>query len=99
VGTGEANARNSVSWGDGIYLSRDGGKTWQHAGLKESRHVGKILVHPKQPSTAYVAALGHLWGPNKERGVFKTTDGGKTWQHALARSEEHTSELQSLAYL
>ncbi len=88
VGTGEANARNSVSWGDGVYRSGDGGKTWQHRGLKESHHVAKIVVHPREPDTAYVAALGHLWGKNKERGVFKTTDGGKTWQHSLDLGDE-----------
>jgi photosystem II stability/assembly factor-like uncharacterized protein len=79
AGTGEANARNSVSCGDGVYKSADGGKTWQNMGLKDSHHVGRIVIHPKDPDTVYVAALGHLWGPNKERGVFKTTDGGKTW--------------------
>lgn len=89
VGTGEANARNSVSWGDGVYKSRDGGKTWQHLGLKETQHIGRIVLHPTDPQIAYVAALGRLWGSNRERGVFKTSDGGKTWQHVLAINE-HT---------
>jgi photosystem II stability/assembly factor-like uncharacterized protein len=80
VGTGEANARNSVSWGDGVYQSVDGGKTWKHRGLKETRHIGKIVIHPKDPDTVYVAALGHVWAPNTERGLFKTTDGGRTWK-------------------
>jgi photosystem II stability/assembly factor-like uncharacterized protein len=80
VGTGESNARNSVSWGDGVYKSTDGGKTWQHVGLKDSAHVGRIVIHPTNPDVVYVAALGRLWGPNKERGLFKTSDGGKTWQ-------------------
>jgi photosystem II stability/assembly factor-like uncharacterized protein len=80
VGTGEANPRNSVSWGDGVYKSTDGGKTWQHVGLKESHHVGRIVIHPKNPDIVYVAALGHLWGPSDERGLYKTTDGGKIWQ-------------------
>ena len=80
VGTGEANARNSVSWGDGVYKSTDAGKTWKNMGLKETRHIGRIVVHPKNPDIVYVAALGHLWAPNKERGLYKTSDGGKTWQ-------------------
>src|SRR5262249_19974082 len=88
VGTGEANARNSVSWGDGVYKSVDGGKTFKNMGLRDSHHVGKVLIHPKDPETVYVAALGHVWGPNKERGLFKTTDGGKTWTHSLVLDEE-----------
>src|SRR5262249_47473294 len=81
VGTGEANARNSVSWGDGVYKSTDAGKTWKHMGLRESRHVGRIVIHPKNLDIVYVAAMGHVWGSNKERGVYKTTDGGKSWEH------------------
>src|SRR5262249_47221106 len=77
AGMGEANPRNSVSWGNGVFVSRDAGKTWTHAGLAETHHVGKIVVHPKDPDVAYVAALGRVWGPNKERGVFRTKDGGK----------------------
>ncbi len=88
VGAGEANARNSVSWGDGVYRSTDGGKTWQHCGLRETHHIGRIAVHPGNPDLAYVAALGHLWGKNRERGLFKTSDGGKTWQHVLALDDE-----------
>jgi photosystem II stability/assembly factor-like uncharacterized protein len=83
LGTGEANARNSVSWGNGVFRSRDAGMTWDHVGLRETHHIGRIVVHPTDPDTAYVAALGHLWGPNPERGVFVTRDGGKTWQHTL----------------
>jgi photosystem II stability/assembly factor-like uncharacterized protein len=79
VGTGEHNARNSVAWGDGVYKSMDGGKTWQHMGLKDSHTIGRIAIHPTNPDIVYIAALGHLWGPNKERGIFKTTDGGKSW--------------------
>jgi photosystem II stability/assembly factor-like uncharacterized protein len=79
VGTGEANARNSVSPGDGVYKSTDGGKTWRHAGLRDTRHVGRIVIHPTNPDIVYVAALGHVWGPNRERGLYKTADGGKTW--------------------
>lgn len=79
VGTGESNPRNSVAWGDGIYRSTDAGKTWQHVGLKETAHIGRIVVHPKNPDIAYVAAVGHIWGPNRDRGLYKTADGGKTW--------------------
>jgi photosystem II stability/assembly factor-like uncharacterized protein len=83
VGTGEANPRNSVSWGDGIYKSTDGGKTWKNLGLKETQHIGRIRVDPRNPDIVYVAALGHVWGKNPERGVFKTVDGGLTWTHSL----------------
>src|SRR5207247_8828218 len=87
VGAGEANPRNSVTWGDGVYRSIDGGKTWQHMGLKETRHIGRIVIHPTNPDIVYVAALGRLWGPNPERGLYKTTDAGKTWQHVLKLDE------------
>lgn len=83
VGTGEANPRNSVSYGDGVYKSVDGGKTFEHLGLKETFQIGRICVDPKNTDTVYVGALGRLYGPNRERGVFKTTDGGKTWEHVL----------------
>src|SRR6185503_19668496 len=73
VGTGEANVRNSVSWGDGIYKSTDAGATWKHMGLRDSHHIGRIVIDPRNPDVVYVAAAGRLWGPNKERGVFKTT--------------------------
>ena len=79
VGTGEQNPRNSVSYGDGVYKSTDGGKTWSNKGLTESFQIGRILIHPKDPNTVYVGALGRLYGPNQERGLFKTTDGGETW--------------------
>ncbi len=79
VGTGENNPRNSVSWGDGVYKSTDGGKSWKNMGLKKSFQIGKLLVHPKNPDVVYVGALGRLYGPSEERGLFKTTDGGKTW--------------------
>jgi photosystem II stability/assembly factor-like uncharacterized protein len=80
VGTGEANPRNSVSFGDGVYQSLDGGKMWQNKGLKKSFQIGKIIIHPKNPDIVYVAALGRLYGPSAERGLYKTTDSGKTWQ-------------------
>ncbi len=83
VGTGEANPRNSVSWGDGVYKSTDGGKSWKHMGLRQSFQIGQIVIHPKNPDVVYVGALGRLWGHNPERGLFKTTDGGKTWQKSL----------------
>jgi photosystem II stability/assembly factor-like uncharacterized protein len=88
VGTGEANPRNSVSWGDGVYKSTDGGKTWRNMGLKGSAHIGRIAVDPREPDTVYVAALGRLWGPNSERGLFKTTDGGQTWHHVMYIDDE-----------
>ncbi|MCI0684045.1 MAG: PDZ domain-containing protein [Gemmataceae bacterium] len=83
IGTGEANPRNSVSYGDGVYKSIDGGKTWKNMGLKRSFQIGKIIIHPKDPNIVYVGALGRLYGPNQERGLYKTTDGGKSWQRVL----------------
>jgi photosystem II stability/assembly factor-like uncharacterized protein len=83
VGTGEANNSRSTYWGDGVYKSTDAGKTWTNMGLKESQHIGRIVVHPANPDIVYVAALGHLYTENPERGVFKTTDGGKTWIKSL----------------
>jgi photosystem II stability/assembly factor-like uncharacterized protein len=83
VGTGEANNRNSENWGDGVYKSVDGGRTWKDMGLKDTRHIGRIVIDPTDPNTVYVAAVGHLWGPNAERGVFKTTDGGASWKKVL----------------
>ncbi len=83
VGTGEATCRNSVSIGDGVYKSEDGGKTWKHMGLVNTRHIAKIVIDPKNPDVVYVAAMGKLWGKNPERGVYKTTDGGKTWKKVL----------------
>lgn len=83
VGTGEAaNARSSY-WGDGVYKSNDAGKTWQNMGLKDSHHIGRIVIHPENPDIVYVAAMGHLFSRNKMRGVFKTEDGGKSWSKVL----------------
>jgi len=83
VGTGEANNRQSSSWGNGVYRSLDAGTTWQHMGLADTHHIGRIVIHPRNSNIVYVAASGHLWGPNHERGVFKTMDGGKSWAQVL----------------
>jgi photosystem II stability/assembly factor-like uncharacterized protein len=84
LGSGEANNSRSTYWGDGVYKSLDAGKTWAPMGLKDSQHIGRIVIHPTDPDIVYVAALGHLYSENEERGVFKTTDGGKTWSKVLA---------------
>jgi len=83
VGTGEANNSRSTYWGNGLYKSEDGGKTWKHMGLEESHHIGRIIVHPEDPDVVYVAALGHLYSENPERGLYKTADGGLTWIKVL----------------
>jgi photosystem II stability/assembly factor-like uncharacterized protein len=88
VGTGEANNRQSSSWGNGVYRSTDGGQTWKHKGLRETQTISRILVHPTNPEVVYVAALGRLWGPNKERGVFKTVNGGESWTQVLFVNED-----------
>ena len=87
AGTGETSIRNQVSHGDGVYRSTDGGRTWRHRGLSDTRHIGKIQIHPHDPDTVYVAALGHAFGPNSERGVFRSRDGGETWERVFHRSE------------
>lgn len=87
VGTGENNSQRSVSYGDGVYRSDDGGKTWRNVGLKTSEHIGRIAIDPKDSNIVYVASQGPLWGPGGERGLFKTTDGGKTWKNVLNISE------------
>src|SRR5256885_202606 len=88
VGTGEANNRQSASFGDGIYKSTDAGKTFTRMGLENSQTIARIVIDPKDPNTVYVAVLGHLFGPNKERGVYKTTDGGKTWNNSKFIDED-----------
>ena len=87
VGTGEACIRGNISHGDGVYKTLDGGKTWKNVGLKDSRAIGKVIVNPTNPDIAFVAALGHVYGPNTERGIFRTTDGGKTWEKVLYKDE------------
>jgi hypothetical protein len=86
VGTGEGDPRNSTSFGNGVYRSADGGRSWTHLGLADTERIKRIAVHPSNPELAYVCALGHAWGPNDQRGVFRTTDGGKTWQKVLYRN-------------
>ncbi len=88
VGTGENQAQRSVGFGDGVYKSEDGGKTWKNVGLKKSEHVAKILIHPKDSDTVYVAAQGPLWADGGDRGLYKTTDGGKTWSCVLEISDQ-----------
>ena len=93
VGTGEPANRQSSSWGNGVYVSTDGGTTWTHKGLEDTHHIGRVLVHPTDPGTVYVAALGHLWGPNEERGVYRTRDGGETWDRVL-HGDENTGAVE-----
>jgi len=87
VGTGEGCIRGNVSHGDGVYRSTDGGRTWTNLGLSDTRHITRVRVDLKDPELVYVAALGHAFGPNRERGVFRSKNGGRTWEHVLARSE------------
>ena len=88
VGTGESNSSRSSYAGTGIYTSTDGGATWTHRGLAETQHVGRIVLHPSDPNVAHVAAIGHLYSPNAERGVYRTDDGGATWAHALSLDDD-----------
>ena len=86
AGTGESCIRGDVSHGDGVYKSTDGGKTWTHIGLSETRHIARIRIHPQNPDVVYIAALGHAFGPNEQRGVFRSNDGGNTWDRILFKS-------------
>jgi photosystem II stability/assembly factor-like uncharacterized protein len=83
AGSGEACIRGNISYGDGVYKSTDAGKTWTNVGLKDTRHIGAVIIHPTNPDIVFVAALGHAYGPNTERGIFRTRDGGKTWEKVL----------------
>jgi len=88
AGMGESCIRGDVSYGDGVYRSTDAGKTWVHLGLEDTRHIARIRVHPNNPDLVYVAALGHAFGPNEQRGVFRSRDGGKNWERVLFRSDK-----------
>ncbi|MFZ2783874.1 MAG: hypothetical protein WAZ36_05700 [Sediminibacterium sp.] len=92
IGTGESEFRGNIMQGDGVYKSTDAGKTWKHVGLKNSQTVSRIRIHPTNPDIVYAAVLGHAFGPNEERGVFKSTDGGKNWKKVLYRSEKAGAE-------
>ncbi|HEY2548726.1 MAG TPA: hypothetical protein VGI46_21805, partial [Candidatus Acidoferrum sp.] len=88
VGTGESCWRGNISYGDGMYKSVDGGKNWTHIGLEDTRHISRVLVHPTNPDVLFVAAMGHAYGPNEARGVFRSSDGGKTWQKVLFKDNK-----------
>ncbi|HEY4613643.1 MAG TPA: hypothetical protein VII11_11725, partial [Bacteroidota bacterium] len=88
VGTGEGNPRNSASVGNGVYKSLDGGDTWTHMGLEKTERIHRMVLHPTNQDVAYAAAMGQMWGENPDRGVFKTTDGGKTWRKVLYVNEK-----------
>jgi photosystem II stability/assembly factor-like uncharacterized protein len=88
VGTGEPDMRDSIQFGDGMYKSADAGKTWKHIGLESTRQIGRIIVDPKNPNVVFVAALGHAYGPNPDRGVYRSRDGGATWQKVLFKNDD-----------
>ena len=88
VGTGESCLRGNISYGDGVYKTTDGGKTWQHVGLKDTQHIARLWIDPRNPDHVLVAALGHAYGPNSERGIFRTNDGGKTWDKILYKDDK-----------
>ena len=88
AGTGETTIRVDVSYGDGIYRSTDAGRSWTHMGLADSRHIGRILVHPDDPNLVYIAVLGDAFGPSSERGVYRSTNGGESWERVLDRGPD-----------
>jgi len=88
VGTGESCLRGNISYGNGVYKSTDGGKSWNYIGLKDTQHIAKVLVSPRNPDIVYVAALGHAYGPNPDRGVYRSTDGGKNWEKVLFKDDK-----------
>ena len=89
VGTGESNGEQQAgSLGDGVYRSLDGGETWQHMGLRDTRFIHRVAIHPTDPDIVFVAATGHRWGPNEERGLYRTLDGGRTWEKVLYINED-----------
>jgi photosystem II stability/assembly factor-like uncharacterized protein len=96
AGTGETTIRSNVSHGDGVYRSTDGGRTWHNVGLADTRHIGAIAIHPGDPDIVYVAALGHAWGPNPERGVYRSNDGGGTWELVLHKNDRAGSPTLSM---
>ncbi|MBC5828412.1 MAG: hypothetical protein GIW99_12155 [Candidatus Eremiobacteraeota bacterium] len=88
VGSGEADMRSDITYGNGVYKSADAGKTWSHVGLSDTRHIGRIIVDPRNADVVFVAALGHAYGPNEQRGVFRSTDGGRTWKQVLYKGAD-----------
>ena len=88
AGSGEACIRGNISYGEGVYKSMDAGKTWKNVGLRDSRQIGRVIVHPRNPDIVFVAALGHAFGPNAERGIFRSTDGGNTWEKVLYKDDK-----------
>src|SRR4029079_18320189 len=87
VGTGEADMRDSIQFGDGMYKSADGGRTWKHIGLESTRQIARVIVHPRDPNTVFVAALGHVYGPHPDRGLYRSKDGGTTWEKVLHKGD------------
>ncbi len=92
VGTGEACIRGNISYGNGVYKSTDAGRTWFNIGLTDTQHIASVLVHPRNPDIVFVAALGHAYGPNDERGIYRSLNGGKTWERVLFK-DNHTGAI------